>query len=62
MKKVEITKEEVIARAKEIRALYSDLHDVESIMNQAREDNVLVDEFDAVVVWGRLMRELPFKK
>jgi hypothetical protein len=31
-------------------------------MNQAREDNVLVDEFDAVVVWGRLMRELPFKK
>jgi hypothetical protein len=62
MKKVEMTKEQAIVKAQEIRNLYPHLNDVQSVINQAKEDNVLTDETETLIVWGRLMRLLPAVK
>lgn len=62
MKKVEITKEQAIAKAQEIRNLYPQLNDVQSVIEQARKDKVLTDETETLIVWGRLMRLLPASK
>ena len=59
---VEQMKNEGNKRAAEVRSLYPDLHDVKSIIDQAKADNVFTDELDAVIVWGRLLKDLPFTK
>jgi hypothetical protein len=62
MKKAEITKEQAIVKAQEVRNLYPHLNDVKSVIEQAREDKVLTDETETLIVWGRLMRLLPAGK
>jgi len=62
MKKAKITKEQAIVKAQEVRNLYPHLNDVKSLIEQAREDKVLTDETETLIVWGRLMRLLPAGK
>jgi hypothetical protein len=62
MKKAEITKEQAIVKAQEVRNLYPHLNDVKSVIEQARKDKVLTDETETLIVWGRLMRLLPAGK
>jgi hypothetical protein len=48
--------EQAKARALEVRQMYPTLTTVEDIIDSARRDNVITEDYEAYIVWGRLNR------
>jgi hypothetical protein len=48
--------EQAKARALEVRQMYPRLTTVEAIIECARRDNVITEDYEAYIVWARLNR------